>query len=198
MKRNILIWAAVMLLLAACQTPAPLSLQNTQGLKNYGVSLQIAGNRLKAKSRPQGWNKSNRKDGYVGYGPGESGWTFFNLKQEDAGNTCASADAGGNAQWVITGFYLSAFPEEPSADEKGEKFGTPQPSWLQEAFPQVDLADGSLFKAADKNLGVTFLSVANANNQAGDKFIYYSVTVEECNGSGKLTLDPGFGNGGRR
>lgn len=197
MKRNILAWAVVALVLTACQTPAPLSSGNIQSLSNYGVTLKIAGNELKAASRPQGWNKNNKKDGYVGYGPGESGWIFFDLKKEDAGNTCASADNGGDAEWVITGLYLSAYPETPNADEKGEKFGDPQPAWLQEAFPQVDLSDGSVFKVSDKNEGVTFLSLANANDQLGYKFIYYSVTVEECAGHGKLKLDPGIGNGGR-
>ena len=197
MKRIILVWAVAVLFLTACQTPAPLSNLNTQNLKNYGVSLKITRNQLKASSKPQGWNKANRKNGYVGYGQGESGWTFFNLKNEDAGNTCASAGAGGNADWVITGLHVSAFPEEMSADEKGEKFGGPQPAWLKEALPQVNLADGSLFAVADRKDGVTALAVPNANGQEGYRFIYYRITVEECEGDGKLTLDPGWGNGGR-
>jgi hypothetical protein len=196
MKRIILVLAAA-LFLTACQTPAPLSSQNTMNLKNYGVSLKIVGTKLKASSKPQGWNKANRKNGYVGYGQGESGWTFFHMKNEDSGNTCASAGAGGDAEWVITGLFVSAFPEDMSADEKGEKFGGSQPAWIQEAFPQVNLADGSLFAVDDKKDGVTALAVPNANGQAGYKFIYYSITVEECEGDGKLTLDPGWGNGGR-
>jgi hypothetical protein len=199
MKRNILGWAVMVLVLTACQTPSPLSSQNIQSLKNYGITIKVAGSELKASSGPQGWNNKDRKDGYVGWGPGESGWVFFNLKNEDSGQVCGNLGDGKDAKWVMTELYLSAFPEVPDADEKGEKFGSPQPAWLQEAFPQVDLTDGSVFKAADKKDGVTFLSLANANAQEGDKLIYYRVTVEECSDNGgKLTLDPAFGNGGRR
>ena len=189
---------SIVLLLTGCQTTAPLTFQNTKDLKNYGVTLKIAGNQLKASSKAQGWNKNNKKDGYVGYGRGDSGWTFFHLKGEEAGNSCASAGAGGDAEWVITELYLSAYPEAVNADEKGEDFGDPQPDWVQEAFPAVDLSDGHLFTVADKKNGVTFLPVSNANGQDGYKFVYYSITVEECDGTGKLTLDPGFGNGGRK
>lgn len=195
MKRNIFGWTLVVLLLTACQTPGPLSSQNTRDLKNYGVTIKIAGNKLKASSKPQGWKKDNKKDGYVGWEQGQSGWVSINLKNEDSGHICG---AGGekDAKWVITEMYLSAFPEVMSEDEKGD-FGGRQPVWLKEAFPQVDLSDGSVFKAADKSQGVTFLSIANANGQEGEKFIYYSVTVEKCDQNVKIKLDPGFNNGGK-
>jgi hypothetical protein len=197
MKSSILGSVVVLLCLTACQTPQPFDIKNLESTRNYGVTLEAKNKKLKAKSKSQGWNKSGKKDGYVGFAPGESGWVFFSMKNEDTGNTCKSAGQGGNASWVITELLLSAYPEVTSADEKGERFGEAQPEWLKEAFPQAD-SNGRLFEATDKKNGVTFLSIANANDQKGERFIYYRVTVEECEGTGKYILDPGFGNGGRK
>lgn len=196
MKRNFLGWAVVALLLTACQTPAPIRSLDIQDLKNYGVTIKVTGGKLKASSAAQGWKSKGKKDGYVGWEKGQSGLVFFNLKNEDSGHVCGDSSKGKDAKWVITELYLSAFPEGPSADEKGQ-FGGEQPAWLKEAFPQVDLSNGKVFKT-DKKDGVTFLSLANANEQVGEKFIYYQITAEECKEGGKkLTLDPGIRNGGK-
>lgn len=199
MKLRILALLTLVFVLFACTAPPKFgSFLNNPYVKNFGVSLKIAGNKLKAKSKAQGWNRNGKKDGYVGYGPGEFGWVFLAMKDEDLGNTCESAGLGGDADWVITSVYLSAFPDPPATDEKGTKFGDPQPAWLQKAFPDVDLSDGHLFKTANKDEGITFYPIENANDQRGYKFAYYQVTVEECDGSGIHVLDPGIGNGGKQ
>jgi hypothetical protein len=164
-----------------------------KGLKNFVVWLdpKPAQSTVKITNLPQGWNKKNKKDGYVGYAKGESGMTFFGVKQKNLGGSCNK----GTADWVITRLRLSA--EGNTTTEKGSGFGSPQPEWLLDAFPDVDLSNGVLFEA-DKTQGVTFLPVYNANGQRGYKFIYYEVTLAKCEGELLLTTDPGWGNGGHR
>jgi len=108
------------------------------------------------------------------------------------GDSCS-----GKADWVITELLVSATGDPDT--EKGTNFGNSQEAypWLEEAFPGVNLADGSLFPTVEKDEGVTFLPVYNANEQLGEKFIYYEVTLSECDGDKVLTTDPGWKNGGR-
>ena len=161
--------------------------------KNYGVTLDPKPNQntVKIRSKAQGWKKNGKKDGYVGYDKGDAGLTFFAVKKEDLGDSCA-----GTAKWVITKLLLSATGDP--ATEKGSNFDSSQTAypWLKEAFPNVDLSNGELFNKS-KAQGVTFLPVYNANRQQGYKFIYYEVTLSECSGDDVLTTDPGWGNGGR-
>jgi hypothetical protein len=161
--------------------------------KNFVVWLdpKPAQNTVKVKTPPQGWKKKNRKDGYIGYDKGQSGITFFGVKQKNLGGSCETD----TADWVITRLRLSANGNETT--EKGSGFGTSQPAWLQEAFPNVNLSDGILFET-DKAHGVTFLPVYNANAQKGPRFIYYEVTLTNCADGSSLTTDPGWGNGGHK
>ena len=193
MKIKLFMVILLMAGLSACaHNPFVVNTTNVKLFKNYGVSLQPQpdAGKIKVKSKAQGWNKAGKKDGYVGYAIGDQGLTFFVVKKEDLGDSCS-----GDATWVITQLLLSATGD--SSEEKGDDFGEPQPQWLQEAFPNVDLADGSLFKTNHKNEGVTFLPVFNANHQLGYKFIYYELTLTRCSDGLTLKTDPGWGNGGR-
>ena len=164
-------------------------------VKTYGVSLEAKPNpapgSIKVKSKPQGWQKNNKKDGYIGYDKGQSGFTAFSIKKEDLGDSCAES-----AEWVITKLELASAGD--TSTEKGNNFGQPQPRWLKEAFPAVDLSNGELFGVADKADGRTFLLVHNANAQKGYRFIYYRLTLTRCSDGLELQTDPGWGNGGRR
>jgi hypothetical protein len=193
MKIKLFMVVLLMVGLSACaHNPLMVNTTNVKLFKNFGVSLDPKPNQntVKVTSKSQGWNKNNKKNGYVGFAKGETGWTFFGVKKEDLGDSCS-----GDATWVITQLLLSG--EGDTGTEKGDDFGDPQPQWLQEAFPNIDLADGSLFKTNHKNEGVTFLPVFNANYQVGYKFIYYQLTLTRCSDGLPLTTDPGWGNGGR-
>jgi hypothetical protein len=159
--------------------------------KNFGVWLEPkpAQNTIKIKTKAQGWKKKNKKDGYVGYAQGDSGVTFFGIDRRNLGGSCEA----GTADWVISQLRLSASGDE--AEEKGTGFGSGQPGWLKEAFPNVDLSNGVLYEAIATK-GITFLPVYNANAQEGFRFIYYEVTLTNCEDSSTLTTDPGWGNGG--
>lgn len=161
--------------------------------KNFGVSLEpkVQPNKewVKVLSKPQGYQKAGKKDGYVGYAPGESGVTLFSVKKEDLGDSCA-----GTADWVITRLDLAS--QGDPDEEKGSNFGMAQDDWLEEAFPNVQLDDGELY-AATKEEGQTFVLVENANAQEGFRMIYYRVTLTRCSDGKTLETDPAWGNGGR-
>jgi hypothetical protein len=193
MKIKLFMVVLLMVGLSACSDKSnEVGIALAKKSKNYVVILgpNASSNKVKIKTKAQGWKNDGKKDGYVGYAAKESGWTYFAVKKEEIDDSCA-----GSAKWVITQLRLSASGDESS--EKGDAFGNKQPAWLQQAFPNVKLADGSLFKADDKMEGVTFLPAYNANYQLGEKFIYYEVTLSECDGEAVLTIDPGWGNGGR-
>lgn len=169
---------------------------NTEALKaskNFGVWLKPKPDQdtVKIKSKAQGWNRTNKKDGYVGYAKGESGTTFFGIDEKNLGASCET----GTADWVISRLRLSVNGNE--VEEKGSGFGSAQPAWLKQAFPDVNLTNGVLYEATSTK-GVTFLPVYNANAQEGPKFIYYEVTLTNCASNSTLTTDPGFGNGGHQ
>lgn len=183
--------------LSACATQQG-SMLTKQGFvstkaKNFGVTLDAKPQQqtVKVTSKAQGWNKSGKKDGYVGYARGESGLTLFMVKGEDVADRCS-----GSAAWVITRLRLAS--EGDPGEQKGSNFGSPQPAWLAEAFPGVDLGDGDLFNT-DRDGGQTFLPVFNANQQEGEKTIYYEVTLTPCDENiPSFTTDPAWGNGGKR
>lgn len=186
---------AILLLTIVTACTGKPSLAPGQG-KNFGVSLDAKPNQggVKVLSRAQGWQKSGKKNGYVGYEQGESGLTLFTIKKEDLGATCSATDAEDQAEWVITRLQLAT--EGDPETEKGSNFGQPQPAWLQEAFPAVDLSNGDLYRASAAN-GQTFIAVYNANQQEGYRFIYYQVTLTRCSDGYSISSDPAWGNGGR-
>ncbi|MBT8039268.1 MAG: hypothetical protein HKO85_07840 [Xanthomonadales bacterium] len=190
MKSRIAIALIVVIMVAGC-VHQPILV--TGKSKNFGVSLEakVQPNKewVKVLSKAQGFRKSGKKDGYVGYAPGESGVTLFSVKKEDLNANCA-----GTAEWVITKLELAS--EGDPADEKGSNFGSAQPAWLAEAFPGVNLANGELF-AVGKNDGQTFLPVYNANGQEGFQLVYYRVTLTRCSDGKSVPTDPVWGNGGR-
>lgn len=153
---------------------------------------------VQVKSKAQGWNRSSKKEGYVGFDFNESGWIFFGVKNEDMGNTCASD--GGTADWVISRISLSATGD--SGTEKGTNFGGSQPAWLQLAFPAVSLSTGTVYdeSASGAAPGNTFKGVFNANATEEEVLVYYEVELRECAaspGDPGLTTDPVIGNRGR-
>lgn len=166
------------------------------GKTQYGVVLQPTGSKLKVISKPKGWNKAGKKDGYVGFAKGESGIITFGIKNSEVGDSCPAYDGG--ASWVITKMELSGTGD--SATEKGDNFGGDQTAqgWLQQAFPDVDLSDGVIFEAATLEEGRTSVSIIDANNQIGRTFAYYQVTATKCSDGTTVQIDPGVGNGGRR
>jgi hypothetical protein len=145
---------------------------------------------VKIHSKAQGWKKSGKKDGYVGYARGESGLTVFHIKHEEVDGSCANS-----ADWVITRLRLATKGDIDS--EKGSNFGLTQDPWLLEAFPALTAEDNGVLLDTDKAGGLTYLPVYNANMQQGEKFIYYEVTLTPCSDGDSLTTDPGWGNGGR-
>ena len=195
MKIKLFMVVLLMVGLSACSDKASeVGIALAKKSKNYVVILvpKPSDNKVVIKTKAQGWKNKDKKNGYIGYEKGDSGWTYFAVKKEEIDDSCS-----GTAKWVITQLRLSATGEEDT--EKGTDFGNKQPRWLQQAFPNVKLADGSLFKAADRNEGVTFLSAYNANYQLGEKFIYYELTLTPCGDDDgpPLTTDPGWGNEGR-
>ena len=189
MFKKLLLITITVAFISACKTT---TFTTVGSAKNFGVSVEAkpAQSNVKVLAKAQGWNKNGKNNGYVGYGPGESGLTLFTVKKEDLSDTCA-----GTAEWVITRMRLSS--EGNTTTEKGSKFGAAQPAWLQEAFPDVDLADGVLLDVS-KEEGRTFLIVQNDNAQAGYRFIYYELTLTRCSDGLALVTDPGWGNGGKR
>lgn len=154
---------------------------------------------VQVKSKSQGWKKSGKKEGYVGFDEGESGWIFFGVKNEDMGDTCPVD--GGNAGWVISKISLSDSGD--AGDEKGDNFGVSQDAWLQKAFPQVTLSNGVIYdeSAPGASPGQTFAGIFNANATDDEVEVYYEVELRDCSdGSGKTRLktDPMVGNGGRK
>lgn len=181
---------ALTAVLTGCATQS-LSPKNS---KNFGVSMEAkpSQNTVKLLSKAQGWKKSGKSEGYVGYAQGESGFTLFTIKKEDLGATCASG-----AEWVITQMALTTQGDENSQKGTDDTFGKPQPAWLSDAFPDVDPKTGYLLDVGIQD-GRTFLIVQNDNNQVGEKMIYYKVTLSPCDGSDSYSTDPAWGNGGRR
>ena len=162
--------------------------------KNFGVTLEARPdeNSVYISSEPQGWESDGMKNGYVGFGPDQTGWTSFIVDNEDTTGSCSKT-----AKWVITQLRLSAKGDEKT--QKGTAFGDRPPGWVKRAFRHVN-NEGVLFAAATKEQGVTFLSVYNANRHKkskNGKFIYYEITLSECDGDDVLTTDPGWKNGGR-
>jgi hypothetical protein len=191
MKTIAIVLATMMLVGCATQSLSP------KKSKNFGVSMEAKPSQdtVKLLSKAQGWKKSGKKNGYVGYAQGESGYTLFTIKKEDLGATCANG-----ADWVITRMALTTQGDENSEKGVASTFGKVQPAWLKEAFPDVDLKTGYLLDVAKQD-AQTFLIVENANQQEGEKMVYYEVTLSPCNDQGgkldPVKSDPAWRNGGR-
>lgn len=193
MKIRLVIVIVVAVVLTGCPSDEVLSVEvlNVKS-KSFGVELEAkpAQNTVKIHSKAQGWEKSGKKDGYVGYARGESGVTVFYVKHEELDGSCANS-----ADWVITRLRLAT--EGEIGSEKGSNFGLKQEPWLLEAFPALREADNGVLFDVNRAGGQTFLPVFNANRQKGERFIYYEVTLTPCSDGDLLTTDPGWGNGGR-
>lgn len=197
MKQILLI--LTVFLIAAC---APQPVAPAKGkIKNFGISLEAKPNpspgRVKILTKAQGSGKAGKKDGYVGFEEGESGVVLFKVKNGDFSATCADT-----AEWVITQVALTAFKDKNSDKGDEQTFGQPQPSWMQEAFPDIDPKKNGYVLDVDKNDAQTFVVLRNDNAQEGEKLIYYRVTLTPCDDQdGKLKplqTDPAIRNGGRR
>ena len=164
--------------------------------KPFEVRLEAKPNQgtVKVLTKAQGYRSRGKKDGYIGYKPGQSGLTFFAVKNERSVLNCA-----GGADWVITHVQLAT--EGDPDEQKGTNFGEEQPDWLEEAFPDVNLDNGDLYPPVTPDLGTTFLPVNNKNAQEGFKLVYYKVTLSPCDDEGgtvsSVATDPAWGNGGR-
>lgn len=200
MKIKWLLLSLTAIMFSACDSSSDMSSSDMSlsfvlsNAKNFGVVLEAkpAQKTVKVQTKAQGWKKSGKKNGYIGMARGESGITIFTVKGEDIADDCA-----GDAKWVITELRLAT--EGKPADQKGSNFGKEQPAWLAEAFPGVDLSNGVLFDVP-KSVGQTFLPVFNANQQVGEKTIYYEVALTNCDSDDdeSYKTDPAWGNGGRR
>lgn len=150
---------------------------------------------VKVLTKAQGYKARGRRYGYVGYAPGESGLTFFAVKNKRKALTCE-----GGADWVITHVQLTT--EGDPDEQKGTGFGSEPPDWLPLAFPEVDPDNGDLFGPVDASDGTAYLPVNNANAQEGFQMIYYQVTLSPCDDAGgtlsPISTDPAWGNGGKR
>jgi hypothetical protein len=195
MKIKLFMVILLMVGLSACEKEPKTDINmvlNT--VKNYGVTLEAKPDEgiVYIPSNPQGWESENKKNGYVGFGAGQSGWTVFVVDDEDTADSCSKT-----AKWVITQLRLSAKGDVDT--EKGNAFGEKPPGWVKRVFRNVD-DHGVLFPTNSRAQGVTFLSVYNANRNKrsrGKKFIYYEVTLTRCSDGLTLTTDPGWGNEGR-
>ena len=203
MFTRILIIVAAVSVLASCTHSNIIKPDVVKAQKIYAVTLEPKKIQqvwqLKVNSKAQGWQKGSKGNGYVGFEQGESGWTFFHLKNEDLDAGCTTG--GDSAEWVITGLNISTDGNPTTL--KGT-FGGNQPSGLLKSFPGVNLANGQLVKRA-LNDARPFLAVYNANGQnpredGEPRLVYYEVEVSPCMGQvdQALKTDPAWGNGGRR
>ena len=155
---------------------------------------------LKAHSFAQGWGRLGKKRGYVGYDRDEYGDITLQLHFEDENVACPEVIDSKTENWVITQVALSGSGD--LGTEKGTRFGESQDrhEWLKQAFPAVDLATGYVFNVDIANFrteGRTTVVIHDANEQEGEKFIYYRVTARSCTDGRAVELDPGFGNRGK-
>ena len=193
MKLFVGIFMALLIAQSACvraQVAIPYSVE---------LTLHPPGNPTEVRLPPaKGWGAGGKKNGYVGYDKDQYGDITFELNdqgQYKANNKCPPA---GDAAWVITQIGLSASGDYPA--EKGDRFGKPQDQdpWLQKAFPDVVMNTGLIFPTAANPTASTTVKIHDANEQNGQRFIFYEVTVTNCaNSALKLKTDPGFGNRGK-
>ena len=201
MKSGLFVLVITFVFLSGCKTTAEMegSILPTQVARTqYGVELKASSNGLRIESDPKGWKKDGKKKGYVGFAENESGLVTFAIKNQGIDNRCTPPAGVGTAKWVITQIRLSATGD--IATEKGTNFGGDQSAypWLKEAFPDVNLKDGSLFTARTPADGRTSFTVFSANQQKGETFAYYEITATRCSTGETVKTDPGIGNGGRR
>jgi hypothetical protein len=162
---------------------------------------------LEVVTGPQGWDKTGKFPGYVGFDAGDLGTITFDLKGEGGGpaakNQCQ--DSPPSAKWVITQIKLSDNGHDKEVGGvviglEGLNFDGPQDAWLVHAFPGVDPLTGVLYDVS-KSEGWTSVAIFNMNDHPaawGEKIAYYEVTASECDSSSTktATTDPGVGNRG--
>lgn len=190
MYTKLLTAALLAVLLSACATGGPAVTD-----VNYSVEVEAHPHQgyVEVLTDAQGWGKSFKKKGYVGYKRGESGTTTFKVIGEKDGVGCANG-----ADWVITRLQLTTRGSQSSEKGRRASFGKGQPGWLSESFPGLKSdTDGNLFEAGNLNEGVPWLEVENANGQRGTQWIYYMLTLSSCDGKFQVRTDPAWKNGGR-
>ena len=180
--------------LTACSKPAqqdPVSMRVAPKKADIEFTVTNAGG-LKAL-KPQG-NQSctgdGPKDGCVLFDRGEAGIITFGIKNGKKDALCD--DRPPQPQWVIRQIRLTSSGD--LATGKGD-FTVPQPQWLQDSFPQVNLKTGVVYSAG-VNSATSSAVVVNFNSHAGEQFIFYEVTASDCDNSEFPRTDPRIQNKG--
>ncbi len=149
-------------------------------------------NRLDILSPPQGWDKVDKKNGWVGFDLNESGTVTFIMNELPSKSVCTD-DPETSAGWVITKFELTKNGKKET--QKGHNFGTQQKGWIERAFPQMNPDDGSVLNADKSKASISFV-LDNLNNDDKQRTSYYQVTATRCSDGLSLMTDPGIGNRG--
>jgi hypothetical protein len=72
----------------------------------------------------------------------------------------------------------------------------PQPEWLRDSFPQVNLNTGVVYSAG-VNSATSSAVIVNFNDHDGEQFIFYEVAASDCAESEFPRTDPRIQNKGR-
>lgn len=184
------------ILLSGCRTaPADLDMSTTD-FESYTVVLvpNLQTNQLDVMTDPQGWDKDDKQKGWVGFARGKYGSVNFVLNELPSKSVCTDTPST-SADFVITKLELTKNGNPQT--QKGKNFGTNQTGWIENAFSQMNPADGVVIDV-DKSKGSTSYVLENKNNDRSQRKAYYQITVTRCSDDLSLMTDPGIGNGGRR
>lgn len=182
-----------------CWMMSSLALAHAPDFNAYEVTFNPNPSKgeLVASSNNMGCTKGQgQKKGCVNFPKDTLGLITFSV----ANKLKQCSDPG--TKWVITRVELShsglLLPDGTTLSEKGI-FGGNLPSWLEDAFPQVNPTTGILYEVSDKLDGVTRVTSLNLNNNTGAKDIWYQVTVSNCDADSDVVLvsDPRFENEGK-
>jgi hypothetical protein len=154
----------------------------------------LATNTLDIITPAQGWESAGKNNGWVGFYPDTHGAITFAMNELPARNTCTD-DPETSAAWVITKFYLTKNGKPQT--QKGNNFGTNQTGWIENAFRQMNPANGEVLNVT-KDDGKTSFVLEDLNNDRSARTAYYQISATRCSDGFTLVTDPGIGNGGRR
>ena len=201
---NIKHWSAVLLVpvtlafLAACQMPPPKDDDGGQEtLVNVKIDLAAAmdASEITVTSPDQGCSTDGKgKKGCVQFARNEVGTIELRLNPEYPGRTCLTNPP---SNWVITKVELSASGDPDT--EKGNFDKRPPPGWMVNAFPGIDIKDGTLYFQPDTTKATQSVSIVNLNNHRDGsvKTAYYQVTASSCGADPKtIQIDPAIQNKG--
>ena len=201
---NIKHWSTVLLVpvtlafLAACQMPPPKDDDGGQEtLVNVKIDLAAAmdASEITVTSPDQGCSTDGKgKKGCVQFARNEVGTIELHLNPEYPGRTCLTNPP---SDWVITKVELSASGDPDT--EKGNFDKRPPPGWMVNAFPGIDIKDGTLYFQPDTTKATQSVSIVNLNNHRDGsvKTAYYQVTASSCGADPKtIQIDPAIQNKG--